>query len=172
MLCHNKLCQNEFEPSTYNQKYCCPKCSNVSHVREWSNKRKKTCLSCNTLIKHTATYCKPCLGKIKSKKYELLTLKDIHNKLSYLKKHPSWLNAEVRAFARSWNPDIVKHPRQKCNYNKHSELAHIKEISSFDENTKLGEINHPSNLLALCPNHHWEFDNNLLKLEDIPSRTS
>lgn len=26
--------------------------------------------------------------------------------------------------------------------------------------------------LVLCPNHHWEFDNNLLKLEQIPNRTN
>ena len=51
-----------------------------------------------------------------------------------------------------------------CGYDNHIEVAHIKPISSFDDNTKLSEINHKNNIVALCPNHHWEFDNNLISL--------
>lgn len=54
-----------------------------------------------------------------------------------------------------------------CGYDKHIEIAHIKAVSEFDDSALLTEINHPDNLIALCPNHHWEFDNNLLKLNTV-----
>lgn len=52
-----------------------------------------------------------------------------------------------------------------CNYDKHVEICHIKPISEFDENTKIEVVNAKENLVALCPNCHWELDHGLLKLE-------
>ena len=51
-----------------------------------------------------------------------------------------------------------------CGYALYIEIAHIKSVSSFDGDALLKEINDISNLVALCPNHHWEFDNGILKL--------
>mgnify|MGYP003346034655 CR=1 FL=1 len=51
-----------------------------------------------------------------------------------------------------------------CNYNKYVEVCHIKAIADFTLDSKINEINSLSNLIYLCPNHHWELDNNLLKL--------
>lgn len=46
----------------------------------------------------------------------------------------------------------------KCGYDKHIEVAHVKSITEFDLDTPISIINHPTNLLALCPNCHWEHD--------------
>lgn len=46
-----------------------------------------------------------------------------------------------------------------CGYNKHVEVCHIKSIGEFSEITTLSEINSRDNLKYLCPNHHWELDN-------------
>ena len=46
-----------------------------------------------------------------------------------------------------------------CNYDKHYEVAHIKAVSDFNDDTLISEINDIDNLIALCPNHHWEYDN-------------
>ena len=54
---------------------------------------------------------------------------------------------------------------KQCGYSTHVDLCHIKSIGSFDKNTKVSEINSLSNLVYLCKNHHWELDNNILKLE-------
>ena len=54
-----------------------------------------------------------------------------------------------------------------CGYKKHYEIAHIKSVSSFENNVLIEEINNISNLVALCPNHHYEFDNNLLSEEEL-----
>lgn len=51
-----------------------------------------------------------------------------------------------------------------CGYDKHIEIAHIKAVSDFDNSSTIAEINSINNLIALCPNHHWEYDNGVLKL--------
>ena len=48
---------------------------------------------------------------------------------------------------------------QKCGYNKHVEVSHIKAIRDFDINEYISIVNDSSNLMVLCPNCHWEFDN-------------
>jgi len=50
-----------------------------------------------------------------------------------------------------------------CGYTLHVEVAHIKPVAEFDNETLICEINAMSNLVALCPTHHWEFDKGLLK---------
>ena len=54
-----------------------------------------------------------------------------------------------------------------CKYDKHVEICHIKAVKDFDKNAKIKEINAIENLVGLCPNHHWEFDNGLLELKII-----
>ena len=51
-----------------------------------------------------------------------------------------------------------------CGYDKHVEIAHIKSVSEFDGHSTIAEINSIDNLIALCPNHHWEYDNGILKI--------
>lgn len=52
-----------------------------------------------------------------------------------------------------------------CGYNKHFEVAHIKSVSSFENSALISEINSIDNLIALCPNHHWEYDNTDFQIE-------
>ena len=47
----------------------------------------------------------------------------------------------------------------KCGYDKHVELCHIKDIANFDDDSLLSEVNSRNNIIQLCPNCHWEFDN-------------
>ena len=53
-----------------------------------------------------------------------------------------------------------------CGYNKHIEIAHIKGVSEFSNDDLISQINDIDNLIALCPNHHWEFDSGQLSEED------
>ena len=52
-----------------------------------------------------------------------------------------------------------------CGYDKHYEVAHIKAVSEFNDDDLISKINDIDNLIALCPNHHWEYDNKLLDLK-------
>lgn len=49
-----------------------------------------------------------------------------------------------------------------CGYEKHVEACHRRPVASFPADATLREMNAPTNLLWLCPNHHWEMDNNAL----------
>ena len=51
-----------------------------------------------------------------------------------------------------------------CGYDKHIDIAHINAVSEFSEDTLVSEISKASNLIALCPNHHWEYDHGLLDI--------
>lgn len=51
-----------------------------------------------------------------------------------------------------------------CGYDKHVDIAHIKAVSDFDKDTKIKDINSSDNLVALCPNHHWEYDHGIANL--------
>ena len=46
----------------------------------------------------------------------------------------------------------------ECGYSTHVELAHRKPIHLFHPDTLLRKINDISNLVFLCPNHHWELE--------------
>lgn len=65
-------------------------------------------------------------------------------------------------YKRSGKPKICS----VCGYDKHVEICHIKPVSSYNVETIL-EINDISNLIALCPNHHWEFDKGILDIREI-----
>lgn len=51
-----------------------------------------------------------------------------------------------------------------CGYERHIEVCHIKPVSDFDGDTLITDINDLNNLVALCPNHHWEFDAGVIKI--------
>lgn len=79
---------------------------------------------------------------------------------------------------QSWRSTIQKHARSVykksdrakccivCGYNKTYEVAHIKAVSDFDDDVLISEINNINNLIALCPNHHWEFDHGQLNIDE------
>lgn len=71
--------------------------------------------------------------------------------------------ADKYSYVRSWSRQIALklgwNKCSKCGYDKHVEICHIKPIHTFSEDTLLTEINDVSNLIALCPNCHWELDN-------------
>lgn len=92
-----------------------------------------------------------------------MTLGDYRNRMSVVGKHPSWIHSHIRNFCRSWNKNLRQHPCEICGYDKHIELAHIIPISEWGDDALLEEVNDPSNIRVLCPNHHWEFDNGLLE---------
>lgn len=62
---------------------------------------------------------------------------------------------------------------EECGYSHHIDVCHIKDVSSYDPSTLIGVINDLSNLVGLCKNHHWEFDNGFLRVRGVlkPKKT-
>ena len=130
---------------TYLKTYC-KECSNKLNLKSQYDLCK-----CGKQKTKKSSLCQSCCNT-KQQKYE--TLKDI---LHYRKKYgqSSAFNI-IRGRARS----IVSSDSrcQHCGYDKHVEVCHIKPISSFSDDTPIDTINHPNNLILLCPNCYWEFD--------------
>lgn len=51
-----------------------------------------------------------------------------------------------------------------CDYTHFAECCHRTPVKDFPPDTKLKDMNSVDNLVALCPNHHWDFDHGLLTL--------
>ena len=156
---------------TNNPKFCSRKCSIKNPTprigKEW------TCKECLTKFRTSAKHrcknkCRICVKSIKERSNNR-TLKDIRDKSKYYKQHRSSLHSAVRAHCRTNNKSIIT-KCQVCDYSVHVELCHIKDIVSFADSATIAEVNHPDNILVLCRNHHWEFDNEYLLLENIPER--
>ena len=163
--------------------FCSRKCSaafnNKGVQRNKPKERKcKKCEDCyvNTSQHKSKNYCSICLEAYKQEtSFEYIknkTLGELKEKLTVKGKHQSWKSSEVRNFNRSWNKNLTKNGCQNCDYKLHVELCHIKAISDFPDSATLGEVNSPDNILVLCRNCHWEFDNKKLLLEHIPERSA
>ena len=67
---------------------------------------------------------------------------------------------------RQRNRELKKLPCIVCGYTKHVQLAHVRPVHTFSSSATLREINAKDNVIPLCPNHHWEYDHDLLELVD------
>jgi len=155
--CQNSECIN----LTVNPRFCSKSCAAKTTNKE-SPKRKLTrlCTKCNSVIRNSkSTLCEDHFQKHKVRFRQDLTIGEYRNKLSVKGKHPSWFNSHARHFARSWLKHLRELPCAKCGYELHVELAHVKSVSSYPDETKLAEVNKEENVIQLCPNCHWEFDN-------------
>ena len=76
------------------------------------------------------------------------------------------IRAQARVIYIKCNGDMSCY---NCTYNLFVEIAHIKAVALFSKNSTMEDINNPNNLVALCRNCHYEFDNGFLTL-DFSSR--
>lgn len=53
-----------------------------------------------------------------------------------------------------------------CGYDTFCEISHVRAVADFPETALVKDINSIDNLVPLCPNHHKEYDHNLLSKED------
>ena len=162
IVCEN--CKAEHNGIYGSGRFCSKTCSRsfqLKRISQWRKNHKKPCPTCGELIYPESKNCNKCrlawsLGDV--------TLAEA----IYTKHHKSSDFALVRSRARAvihklgWNFCWV------CRYDKHVDAAHLKDIASFPLDTKISVVNTPTNLAALCRNHHWEYDHNLLEKELVP----
>lgn len=137
---------------TDNPKFCSMSCA-AKHNNKIHPKRPKSknvCKGCGLpkLSRNKVTYCKSCRPNYGQD----MTLAEA----KYLKHGMQNTYSLIRQRARHSMRHITS--CTECGYSKHVEVAHIKPVSSFTDDTLISVINHPSNLKVLCPNCHWEFD--------------
>lgn len=122
-------------------------------------------------VDKNCSVCKNVFTSIKRKR--LVRCEDCRNKSNLSNKTKkdlfekcNWQNARstIQSHARKVLTNETKECKI-CKYAKHVEVCHIKSVNSFSDTSLISEINKLENLVYLCPNHHWEFDNNLLRLD-------
>lgn len=176
------VCQTEFyksdsqiEPSgnTFCSSSCAAKWNNRGRQRNPAKPRN--CSRCSTVFyrknDERSILCEKC-REDKGSKIDGKTLQECEEELWLKGKHPSWKGSLVRQHNAFVNSKLKKLSCQLCGYSNHVELAHIKSVRSFPKEATLAQINSSENILVLCPNHHWEFDNGILSLEKIPERVN
>lgn len=152
---------------TKNPKFCCKSCAASYNNKEFpkrnkENKDKKIkinfCKICGVQIKYRSKYCIEHNPQYVN--WTKITLGDVVYESDQVKSNRySRIRDNVRRiYASSGRPQECAH----CGYSKHFEICHIKPIRMFDLTDTISTINSLDNLIALCPNCHWEFDNGLI----------
>ena len=154
---------------TSNEKFCSLSCSAAFNNKKHPKRKaasERMCMYCRN-IKSTKVMkgrvCNDCRKEQENKKlqYRNTTIGEMRTKYESSGVHRSWWYSEIRKLAKTMNRHREK-KCQICGYDKHINYAHVKPISKFSDSVTLEEINKESNIMILCPNHHWEFDHNLL----------
>lgn len=145
---------------TSNPKFCSSSCA-ATYTNKAQPKRKakpRFCKYCGQpLAGKRQVSCENCNPNVVN--WMERTLGDIQRAPQYQ------VSAHLRTIARNlYNKANLPHVCANCGYSKHVEICHIKPINSFSEETSVAVINALENLVALCPNCHWELDHGLLKL--------
>lgn len=150
------------------KKFCNRSCSvSYNNTRREKKKNFVYCKKCGKLLREYYSdvnrnqYCLECNPNLID--WSNLTLREVKEKRKY---QPY---SRIRNLARN---KYLKSEKIKfcalCGYDKHFEVCHIKAICDYNENSKISEINDFNNLIALCRNCHWELDNGLLNIRDLP----
>ena len=126
------------------KKFCNHTCSCI-HTNSLRGFKPKMCKLCNNnpTKSRGAVYCVSCV-------MEPVILN---------RKKSDSSHRQIREHARRTliNSKIPK-KCHICQYDKHAEACHRKPIEKFSPDTVIRIINDLSNLVWLCPNHHWEYD--------------
>jgi 5-methylcytosine-specific restriction endonuclease McrA len=161
-------CKVEFDkvPSQIKRsinQFCSSSCAaTYNNTLKPKRKPSSTCRTCGNPNTSSRTYCITCWkARLFLQLIETISIRTLGQEKSYRKYQKS---SRIRDWARRVYLQSDK-PKccSICGYPKHFEVCHIKAINSFSENTIISEVNALSNLVALCPNCHWELDHGLLE---------
>lgn len=140
-------------------RFCSRKCSASWVSKTTSTARRKSgneCLSCGSAC-GSRLRCEGCYREDALASASLAELRSSYDTSQY--------HAKIRGHARSVFKKGGGLKRCKvCQYDLHVDIAHIKDVADFEPSATLSDVNSSANLVALCKNHHWEFDHGYLKL--------
>lgn len=163
-------CNVEFEKAQKNMyksttHFCSRSCSNSYNNHKFPRRTKSgKCKICSAAIGAARTYCHECWHTQKplGREWESVTLGQIKLTAKY-QAHAVVRQLARSIYFRSGSPTCCF----ICGYSLHIDVCHKKSIASFSDDDLVSRINDIENLVALCKNHHWEFDSGFLSL-DVP----
>lgn len=153
----NKICEYLADPNI------CRWCDQIIRPHEKEKismvkKRKFCCRKCSMLWRNK--------NIVNSKTTDFLdrTKKEIYEQCRF----PSDANAAIARNAKRLLQRIK--PINKCvicGSTKRLEVCHIRSIADFSNDAYIYEINKMNNIIMLCPNCHYAFDDHRLSQEDM-----
>ena len=160
--------------STTNPKFCSRSCAakrnNVLHPK----RAMRPCTECGMeRTDYKTAKCLDChrksLKRESLNRYQAWTLGEMRGdgSVNFNCRYPYIRTMSRRAYKESGRPMECL----VCNYSLHVDIAHVRDVKSYPDTATVAEVNDLSNLIALCKNHHWEFDNGYLQIEGISSET-
>lgn len=137
---------------TENPKFCSRSCAALFNNARKDVKRRTvegSCAACGIPIKKSRKYC------AEHRTVVSVLDKSVNSNLGT----NSYVRGNARlVYKKSGRPYVCA----LCQYSLHVDICHIKDIRSYPHGTAYSVINHESNLIGLCKNHHWEFDHDVL----------
>jgi hypothetical protein len=83
-------------------------------------------------------------------------------------KHPYHYKSTITRIARElYYSSGKKQECYVCDRKEAVDVCHIKDVKDFPGFSLISEINDLDNLVALCKNHHWDFDHGQITEEEI-----
>ena len=155
--CKNPECAN----LTDNPRFCSRSCAAIVNNKKFPKRirQKYFCKICGVELPPRRTLCDE--HNPQKIDWSKITLADV------MYSHESGYGASNRYTRIRDNAQVVYRnsgrPNQceRCSYKYHYHVCHIKPIHMFDPGSPISDINNLDNLMALCPNCHWELDNGL-----------
>lgn len=150
------------------KKFCGNRCAGLFNnrnpsikIEESRRKLQGSCDKCGKTISKTRMFCgKKCQGITALDDWDFVRLGDTKKSETNRSRYP-YIHALARIkYIRSGSPMQCK----ICGYDKHVDIAHIRAVKTFNDDTLVSEVNDLNNLMALCKNHHWEFDHDDLDI--------
>ena len=158
-------CEKLYNASYVNQRFCSRSCS-CSGVKR-RTKRINYCSGegcVNEVEYYTNKFCRQCKDKKahfarNSSKGILLENQTIEQ--ASLKRGGANHYDNIRWAARRKMLTRIEENTgcSSCGWLHHVHVCHIKAIKDFPKDTLVSDVNDFSNLVLLCPNCHWLFDN-------------
>ena len=159
----------------YESPNICRNCGRTIEVRDSENpadtRKKKFCSSSCAATFNNRLHPK----RSKTEKSKVIVRESIKEKtLGYYTKGNKYLSSKLTSIRLDAKRTLLRSGVEKtCAYCKQHEfdsiveVHHLKGILEFSDDTKIGEINHPSNLIWLCPNHHIMLEKGMIKLQGM-----
>ena len=143
---------------TSNPKFCNSSCAATYNNKKFPKRYMEgICKICGCPITKRNVYCTECNPF--DLDYSTITLGNMRSKRRY-QLHSRIRTLSRRLYIRSGRPLECS----ICGYIKFIDICHKRPIYLFPDDTPISVVNSLDNLIALCPNHHKEFDNNIITL--------
>lgn len=125
-------------------------------------RRCETCPECGGRRSDSRkdSICRKCRKSADTARINAMTLQEVRDQYSVSQYH-----AKIRAWSRA--AYVGEWACLDCGYSLHVDICHVRDVKDFPMSTTVGVVNDPNNLVALCKNHHWEFDNGFLSVSGI-----